>query len=196
MTPSIGRIVHYVMSEGDANEANRRRTDGASIRRRLLNLHWHEGAQAHIGNPIKAGDVYPMLIVRCNPLVDDAPVPTVNGQVFLDGNDVLWVQNRPQVEAGSTDKQGMWFDPREAEMRRQIDDLNAAARQGVTGQGNAAPIPLADLQKAAEPTSQMGKAPRAAQELPGTPAGLPDAEKAGEAKAEDQPSFTPPAGEK
>lgn len=87
--PTIGRIVHYRLTEEDVSQVNRRRTTGASIwqRMRADPPTWPEGAQARGGNSASAGDVYPMMIV-CT--WGDKPDSTVNGQVFLDGNDVLW----------------------------------------------------------------------------------------------------------
>jgi len=92
--PSIGRIVHYRLSADDASHINRRRTTGASIAERMkcgddpqLKA-WPAGAQAHIGNEAAEGDVVPMLIVH---VFGDTPTSAVNGQVFLDGTDVLWV---------------------------------------------------------------------------------------------------------
>lgn len=113
MTPSIGRTVHYCLSEADAAQINRRRTDGPSIARRMVNLHWHAGAQAHIGNPARAGDVLPMIIVAVDPppAEGEPDVSAVSGQVFLDGTDVFWAQHVGQVTPDSTDKQGLWFEP-------------------------------------------------------------------------------------
>lgn len=95
--PTVGRIVHYRLSAQDAEQVMRRRTSGKSISDRIAILvhttgdekltGWPLGAQAHIGNDVKEGDSFPMLIVRC---WGDAPSSSVNGQVFLDGNDVLW----------------------------------------------------------------------------------------------------------
>lgn len=68
--PSIGRIVHYRLSTSDVEAINRRR-----------------GAQAHIGNEVLEGDVFPMLITKT---WGSEPTSCVNGQVFLDGNDCLW----------------------------------------------------------------------------------------------------------
>ncbi len=48
---------------------------------------WPAGAQAHIGNEAKPGQVFPMLIVQ---VWGPSPTSAVNGQVFLDGNDVFW----------------------------------------------------------------------------------------------------------
>ena len=108
MKPSVGRTVHYMLSENDAEQINRRRTDGASIAARIAQNAWPLGAQAHIGSHAEAGQVFPMVIVR---VWGDDPVSAVNGQVFLDGNDVFWATSRQQVTADSTDKRGLWFEP-------------------------------------------------------------------------------------
>lgn len=97
--PTIGRIVHYRLSADDATQINRRRTTGASIAERMRVqvsqvetatpiLGWPTGAQAHIGNEAKEGDTFPMLITKT---WGDTATAAVNGQAFLDGNDVLWV---------------------------------------------------------------------------------------------------------
>ncbi|MFI5223396.1 MAG: hypothetical protein ACHQX3_03985 [Nitrospirales bacterium] len=89
MIPTIGRIVHYKLSAADAAEVNRRRTTGPAIAERIAYGSWPLGAQAHIGNEAKEGDFHPMMMVQT--WVDGHGV---NGQVFLDGNDVLWVTSR------------------------------------------------------------------------------------------------------
>lgn len=88
--PTIGRIVQYRLSDQDAAQINRRRTDGGSIALRMKAepAEWPAGAQAHIGNGVEEGDTYPMLITR---VWGSTPESAVNGQCFLDGNDVLWV---------------------------------------------------------------------------------------------------------
>lgn len=108
MTPSIGRIVHYMLSETDAEQINRRRTTGREIADRIATEKWPLGAQAHIGNVVKAGDVFPMMIVR---VWGDSEVSSVQGQVFLDGNDCYWATSRGQVVGDSVDKRGLWFAP-------------------------------------------------------------------------------------
>ena len=62
MTPTIGRIVLYTLSEQDAVQINRRRTIGSAIADRLaydrgdlMMKAWPTGAQAHIGNDAKEG---------------------------------------------------------------------------------------------------------------------------------------------
>lgn len=117
--PSIGRIVHYRLSAQDVEQIMRRRTTGKSISERSLwgtaGRHaeappaqsedgdslraWPVGAQAHIGNDVHEGDTFPMLIVRVwGPTAESA----VNGQVFLDGNDVLWATSRTRGDQPGT----------------------------------------------------------------------------------------------
>ena len=102
--PSIGRIVHYRLSADDVVSINRRRTTEKSISDRMKENRvavpgggpdvavygWPAGAQAHIGNSAAEGDVFPMLITK---VWGDTPTSSVNGQAFLDGNDVLWVKS-------------------------------------------------------------------------------------------------------
>lgn len=96
--PTLGRIVHYRLSVEDAAQINRRRTTGKAIadrmKSKLVNPQggqdvaaWPAGAQAHIGNDAREGDVHPMIITKT---WGDTPTSAVNGQVLLDGNDVLW----------------------------------------------------------------------------------------------------------
>ena len=82
-----GRIVHYRLTEQDAIEINRRRTTSKTIADKMRQDGWPEGAQAHIGNTVTAGQHFPMMIV----MVWGQETGCSNGQVFLDGNDVLWV---------------------------------------------------------------------------------------------------------
>ncbi len=106
--PTIGRIVHYRLSAEDAKQIRRRRTDGSSIAARMKQavptvepdvllgekIHgWPAGAQAHIGNSVEEGDTYPMMIVRVWGAQGGVENSLVNGQVFLDGNDVLWAMS-------------------------------------------------------------------------------------------------------
>lgn len=101
MIPSVGRIVHYRLSEHDALAITQRRDDA----RRSRIAHDKTGAVVHVGNPVKAGDVYPMLITR---IWAEEPTETtaVQGQVFLDGNDNLWVTS---VQQGDGERQ--WSAP-------------------------------------------------------------------------------------
>jgi hypothetical protein len=112
--------VHYTLSADDAAQIQRRRTTGKSIAERLLwgsaGRHaeaipahsedgslraWPVGAQAHIGNSVAEGQVVPMLIVAVWP----NDIHGVNGQAFLDGNDVLWVTS---VKEGTGPRTWSW----------------------------------------------------------------------------------------
>lgn len=86
MIPTIGRTVHYTLSEQDAAEINRRRGDAqAQIQAHRENAN---GVQIHIGNSVSASDVYPLVITR---VWGNTEGSLVNGQVLLDGSDSLWV---------------------------------------------------------------------------------------------------------
>lgn len=82
--PSIGRIVHYRLSEQDHGRivamANRPLPDGGSP---LL-------------NPTRPGDILPAIIVR---VWDDG---SINAQVLLDGELTLWVTSRHFGDNGGT----------------------------------------------------------------------------------------------
>ena len=102
MTPTTGRIVFYTLTDVDATEINRRRTNNRDIVARTHThvesqghnpciFGWPAGAQAHIGNSASAGDVVPLVVVRVWPDEYGPGVPGVNGQAILDGNDVLWI---------------------------------------------------------------------------------------------------------
>ena len=84
MTITVGRIVQYILSAWDAEQINRRRVplfDSASAAQAK------NGAQVHVGNTAHEGDVFPMIVCR---VWETAESVSVNGQVFLDGNDTLW----------------------------------------------------------------------------------------------------------
>lgn len=106
MQPTIGRIVVYKLTEQDAAQINRRRTSGLSIADRIKLDKWPTGAQAHIGNWANEGDEHPCIISRVWPHEFGQDVPGINGQVFLDGNDTLWV-----TSAKEGDETGQWHWP-------------------------------------------------------------------------------------
>ena len=90
MIPSPGRVVEYTLTEGDAEQINRRRADAqASVAAGTVG---NTGYALHVGNAVKAGDTYPLIITRVWS-GDYAATETtgINGQVLLDGNDTLWV---------------------------------------------------------------------------------------------------------
>lgn len=86
--PSPGRIVRYQLSAADAEAINKRRADAQAC----MNMHraHSTGVQVHVGNPVEAGQVYPLFITRA---WGSEPDSAVNGQVFLDGNDVFWAMS-------------------------------------------------------------------------------------------------------
>lgn len=103
-TPTLGRIVLYCLTLDDEIKVGRRRevhtmeAHGISpgcnvantIGQRLRDGMWPEGAQAHVGNPVCEGQVFPASIVA---VWGESPDSAVNLQVLLDGNDVLWVKS-------------------------------------------------------------------------------------------------------
>jgi hypothetical protein len=96
--PTVGRIVQYRLSADDAEQANRRRVKHDARQLQPGGDEWPRSAQAHVGNEAHEGDVVPMLVVK----VWDPSGGSVNGQAFLDGNDVLWVTSRTEGTAPGT----------------------------------------------------------------------------------------------
>ena len=94
---SIGRIVHYTLSEHDAEAINRRRKDFREYTKDCTadGTYPAEGYVAHVGNDAKAGDQYPAMIVR----VFEA-AHSCNLQVFLDGTDTFWACSVSEGEGG------------------------------------------------------------------------------------------------
>lgn len=105
MKPTIGRIVHYRLSQEAVEMIARRRTTSSSIADRIKGGEWPLGAQAHIGNPHHKGQVLPMIITVVWPNEYGPNFDGVNGQVILDGNDTLWVTS---VKEGTEDGQWSW----------------------------------------------------------------------------------------
>lgn len=95
--PSLGRILLYSVTAEQSAQVNRRRTDGKAIAARMKLMvasdtgedevihGWPAGAQAHIGEPLEPGELVPLIVTKV------FEGGTVNGQAFLEGNDVLWV---------------------------------------------------------------------------------------------------------
>lgn len=83
----IGYGRPYKLTEEDANAINRRRRD---VRRsQIATKKW--GVQVHMGSEVAAEEVYPLYVTRVVGEDDDGNT-IVNGKVFLDGNDDLWVR--------------------------------------------------------------------------------------------------------
>jgi hypothetical protein len=98
MKPTIGRVVHYKLSDYDAEAINRRRFDFAAA------APANTGFQGHVGNRAEAGQVFPATIVRV--FDPEGDTGTSNLQVSLDGNDTYWATSR---KAG--DEEGTWSWP-------------------------------------------------------------------------------------
>lgn len=93
--PQLGEWVLYTLTGTDAERINRRRDGAANLNAAGVTLASQElGPQIHAGNTAEHGQVFPMLITR----VWRDSYSGVNGQVFLDGNDVLWVTSRAHGE--------------------------------------------------------------------------------------------------
>jgi hypothetical protein len=97
--PSVGRIVHYRLTEADALRINKRRADFDAHRR--TGEYKDTGYMAHYGNTVSVGDVFPAIVVRAFESVHG-----VNAQVFLDGTESLWV-----TSIAEGDKPGHWSWP-------------------------------------------------------------------------------------
>lgn len=80
MIPSIGRIVHYTLNQSNADRINKNRAISGT---------WDATSEFCEGNPVVVGET-----------------SVVQGQVFLDGNDTLWVTS---VKQG--DDEGQWHKP-------------------------------------------------------------------------------------
>lgn len=103
--PTIGRIVHYTLSESDALAINRRRDDAITARHNPATADSKlkpTGEQVHTGNKVSEGDVFPMIIVRVWSATENG---SVNGQVFLDGNDTFWATS---VSVGEGPRRFAW----------------------------------------------------------------------------------------
>ena len=103
MKPTIGRIVHYKLSNADAQAINKRRDDATAFQRVVApnaepGMPGATGHQLHVGNRAEAGQIFPAQIVR----VFDPEGGTSNLQVTLDGNDTYWATSRPAGEDEGT----------------------------------------------------------------------------------------------
>lgn len=97
LKPRRGMTVDYTLSKQDAVAINGRR-DAAGKHGQEIGGHPNsahpDGHQVHIGNHVTAGDVYPMVITQT--WGSTKATESVNGQVFLDGNDAHWVTSVSQ----------------------------------------------------------------------------------------------------
>lgn len=94
MKPSIGRIVHYKLSDWDAARINKRRKD-FHVYNNSLNYR-DTGYIAHFGNEVQRAEIVPLVITR---VIGDH---MVNGQALLDGSDTFWVTSAAEGESEGT----------------------------------------------------------------------------------------------
>lgn len=93
-TPTLGRVVHYTVSQEDADKINKRREDFAEHLRKYPSFE-PTGYIAHFGNTVKEGDTFTATIVRAWPT-------SANLQVLLDGNDTFWATSVSEGEGPRT----------------------------------------------------------------------------------------------
>jgi hypothetical protein len=99
-TPTIGRTVLYTLNQHNVTQITKRRK--AALRQ--LSQHGEDGCfQLHLGNDVRAGQQYPMVIVHV--WGDGGPNSSVNGQVQLDGSDTLWVKS---ISCGEGEGKYQW----------------------------------------------------------------------------------------
>jgi hypothetical protein len=99
--PSTGRIVHYTLTEADADSINGFRKDSRNAQQSPAGVaKIPTGYQDHVGNEVDGGDVVALIVTRA------FPKNLVNGQLILDGNDTLWVTSVPEG-----DGRGQWAWP-------------------------------------------------------------------------------------
>ena len=96
MTLTLGRTVLYTLAEEDAVKINKRRDD---YKAHLNKYPGSEGTGAicHVGNPVRAGDVFPAVAVRVFEQAGSA-----NLQVTLDGTDTFWACSVSEGTGGRT----------------------------------------------------------------------------------------------
>ena len=96
MTLTLGRTVLYTLAEEDAVKINKRRDD---YKAHLAKYPGYEGdgSICHVGNAVRAGDVFPAVAVRVFEQAGSA-----NLQVTLDGTDTFWACSVSEGTGGRT----------------------------------------------------------------------------------------------
>ncbi len=91
MMITIGRIVLYKLSENDV--------------KRITHLRLQNNSKITGANYVTVGEEYPLISAKIWPNEYGDGIPGVNGQVILDGPDVLWVTS---VKEGTENGQWHW----------------------------------------------------------------------------------------
>lgn len=76
MEPTLGRIVHYTLTQVDVDAIKAQRSVRIPPR--------SDDVRPCVGNDVSEGDVVPMMVTQV------WTAECVNGQCFLDGNDQHW----------------------------------------------------------------------------------------------------------
>ena len=92
--PTKGRIVLYTLTTTDAREIN----EGRPATHPDYKWSGQRPSFVSVGNYAVEGQQFPMVVVAANEA-------SVNGRVFLDGTDVLWVRD---VKEGTKPGQWQW----------------------------------------------------------------------------------------
>jgi hypothetical protein len=95
-----GVIVHYVMSESDVMTMESHRQIAAFDGR-----DFPANVRSNVGNYASPGQHLPMIVVVVWPNEFGPDQPGVNGQLFLDGNDTMWITSARHDESGAP---GTW----------------------------------------------------------------------------------------
>ena len=102
--PAVGRIVHYTLTQAEADAINKLRADYHAFKKGITapptpGLPGADGHVVHIGNWCEAGQTYPAVVVRNFP---GETAGLANLQVLLDGTDTHWVTSRAEGEGPGT----------------------------------------------------------------------------------------------
>lgn len=97
MKPTIGRIVHYVLTMNDVEAIRRRRVAGVGH-----GENWPAGAQAHVGNSVSPGEHIPAIVCVVWPNEHGPDFDGINAQAFLDGNDSYWITSAKEGTGSGT----------------------------------------------------------------------------------------------
>ena len=96
MTLTLGRTVLYTLAEEDAVKINKRRDDYKAHQAKYPGYEG-DGSICHVGNTVRAGDVFPATVVRVFEQAGSA-----NLQVTLDGTDTFWACSVSEGTGGRT----------------------------------------------------------------------------------------------
>lgn len=148
--PKLGSMVFYTLTTAVSKSQNRRRVDAVS--RHQYND--RVGVQTYTGNQLVEGDVYPMMITRV--WKDDS----VNGQVFLDGNDTIWVTSVKEGDEPGTfslsDESEVLENPEESE--DSTEEETVAEESPETPPAETTPVSLS-VEKSVEKPVVKSEAP-------------------------------------